>query len=138
MLLPRVLLTEITERNCFRFSLQEVYELKRNEHLNELQRKEDEMRQMFVLRVKDKEGELKKSEKEVSRRAHLSKFTCSLRKMYFKTGFDSGSYAANACLTSVFKAVQRVRAYIMLTLGCENMLFTASQLSVILIDASKF
>ena len=46
-------------------SLQEVYELKRNEHLNELQRKEDEMRQMFVLRVKDKEGELKKSEKEV-------------------------------------------------------------------------
>lgn len=47
------------------FSLQEVYELKRNEHLNELQKKEDEMRQMFVHRVKDKEGELKKSEKEV-------------------------------------------------------------------------
>ena len=48
------------------FSLQEVYEHKRSEHLNELQRKEDEMRQMFVLRVKDKEGELKKSEKEVT------------------------------------------------------------------------
>lgn len=47
------------------FSLQEVYESKRNDHLNELQRKEDEMRQMFVLRVKDKEGELKKSEKEL-------------------------------------------------------------------------
>jgi len=47
------------------FSLREIYESKRNEHLNELQRKEDEMRQMFVLRVKDKEGELKKSEKEL-------------------------------------------------------------------------
>ncbi|CAK8683804.1 septin-6-like [Clavelina lepadiformis] len=47
------------------FSLQEVYESKRSEHLNELQRKEDEMRQMFVLRVKEKEGELKKSEKEL-------------------------------------------------------------------------
>uniref|UniRef100_H2YIP9 Septin n=1 Tax=Ciona savignyi TaxID=51511 RepID=H2YIP9_CIOSA len=47
------------------FSLQEVYESKRNDHLNELQRKEDEMRQMFVSRVKDKEGELKKSEKEL-------------------------------------------------------------------------
>ena len=47
------------------FSLQEVYESKRSEHLNELQRKEDEMRQMFVMRVREKEGELKKSEKEV-------------------------------------------------------------------------
>jgi len=49
----------------FDHSLQEVYESKRNEHLNELQRKEDEMRQMFVQRVKDKESELKKAEKEV-------------------------------------------------------------------------
>lgn len=47
------------------FSLQEVYESKRNEHLNELQRKEDEMRQMFVQRVKEKEAELKESEKEL-------------------------------------------------------------------------
>ncbi|XP_039262184.2 septin-2-like [Styela clava] len=47
------------------FSLQEVYESKRNEHLNELQRKEDEMRQMFVQRVKEKESELKDSEKEL-------------------------------------------------------------------------
>jgi len=47
------------------FSLQEVYESKRQEHMIELQRKEDEMRQMFVSRVKDKESELKKSEKEL-------------------------------------------------------------------------
>jgi len=46
-------------------SFQETYEQKRQEHLQELQRKEDEMRQMFVLRVKEKEGELKEAEKEL-------------------------------------------------------------------------
>lgn len=33
----------------------------------ELQGKEDEMRQMFVLRVKEKEAELKETEKDVSK-----------------------------------------------------------------------
>jgi len=47
------------------FSLQEVYEAKKQEHMEELQRKEDEMRQMFVARVKEKEAELKRSEKEL-------------------------------------------------------------------------
>uniref|UniRef100_UPI00358FB9CA septin-11-like n=1 Tax=Myxine glutinosa TaxID=7769 RepID=UPI00358FB9CA len=47
------------------FSLQETYEAKRNEHLGELQRKEEEMRQMFVQRVKEKEAELKEAEKEL-------------------------------------------------------------------------
>ncbi|XP_075912646.1 septin-11-like isoform X2 [Petromyzon marinus] len=47
------------------FSLQETYEAKRNEHLVELQRKEDEMRQMFVQRVKEKESELKEAEKDL-------------------------------------------------------------------------
>lgn len=37
-----------------------------NGTFQELQRKEDEMRQMFVVRVKDKEAELKEAEKEVS------------------------------------------------------------------------
>ncbi|EEC07992.1 septin, putative, partial [Ixodes scapularis] len=46
-------------------SFQETYEQKRQEHLAELQRKEDEMRQMFVVRVKDKEAELKEAEKEL-------------------------------------------------------------------------
>lgn len=48
------------------FSLQETYEAKRNEFLGELQKKEEEMRQMFVQRVKEKEAELKEAEKEVS------------------------------------------------------------------------
>lgn len=48
-------------------SLQETYEAKRNEFLGELQKKEEEMRQMFVMRVKEKEAELKEAEKEVSR-----------------------------------------------------------------------
>lgn len=46
-------------------SFQETYEQKRQEHLQELQRKEEEMRQMFVVRVKVKESELKDAEKEL-------------------------------------------------------------------------
>lgn len=49
-------------------SFQETYEQKRQEHLQELQRKEDEMRQTFVLRVKEKESELKDAEKELHAR----------------------------------------------------------------------
>lgn len=46
-------------------SLQETYETKRKEFLSELQRKEEEMRQMFVNRVKETEAELKEKEREV-------------------------------------------------------------------------
>lgn len=46
-------------------SFQETFETKRCNHLQELQQKEDEMRQMFVVRVKEKEAELKEAEKEV-------------------------------------------------------------------------
>lgn len=46
-------------------SFQETYEQKRQEHLQEMQRKEEEMRQMFVVRVKEKEAELKEAEKEL-------------------------------------------------------------------------
>lgn len=46
-------------------SFQETFEQKREEHRTELQRKEDEMRQSFVLRVKEKETELKEVEKEL-------------------------------------------------------------------------
>lgn len=55
-------------------SLQETYEQKRNQHLAELQRKEDEMRQMFVVRVKEKEAELKEAEKEVRTACNTSLF----------------------------------------------------------------
>lgn len=42
-----------------------MYDRKRTEHLAELQKKEEEMRQTFVIRVKETEGELKDAEKEV-------------------------------------------------------------------------
>uniref|UniRef100_A0A8B9WFT2 Septin 8 n=1 Tax=Bos mutus grunniens TaxID=30521 RepID=A0A8B9WFT2_BOSMU len=45
------------------FSLQETYEAKRKEFLSELQRKEEEMRQMFVNKVKETELELKEKER---------------------------------------------------------------------------
>jgi len=47
-------------------SFQESFEAKRSHHLQELQNREDEMRQMFVVRVKEKEAELKEAEKEVT------------------------------------------------------------------------
>lgn len=46
-------------------SFQQTFEAKRSNHLAELQKKEDDMRAMFVLRVKEKEAELKENEKEV-------------------------------------------------------------------------
>lgn len=46
-------------------SFQQTCEAKRSIHLQELQQKEDEMRQMFVARVKEKEAELKEAEKDV-------------------------------------------------------------------------
>lgn len=46
-------------------SFQQTFENKRSNHLQELQQKEDEMRQMFVVRVKVKESELKEAEKDV-------------------------------------------------------------------------
>lgn len=46
-------------------SFQETYEQRRATHLSELQRKEEEMRQGFVIRVKEKEAELKEAEKEL-------------------------------------------------------------------------
>ncbi|XP_050672945.1 septin-2 [Leptidea sinapis] len=46
-------------------SFQQTFEQKRSAHLAELQQKEDEMRQMFVQRVKEKESELKEAEREL-------------------------------------------------------------------------
>ncbi|XP_056632389.1 septin-2 isoform X1 [Diorhabda carinulata] len=46
-------------------SFQQTFEAKRSTHLQELQQKEDEMRQMFVVRVKEKEAELKDAEKDL-------------------------------------------------------------------------
>ncbi|XP_037070419.1 septin-2-like isoform X2 [Pollicipes pollicipes] len=49
-------------------NFQETYETKRSEHLDEMQQKEDQMRQMFVQRVKEKETELKEAEKQLQQR----------------------------------------------------------------------
>ncbi|ELW62326.1 Septin-10 [Tupaia chinensis] len=46
-------------------SLQETYEAKRHEFYGERQRKEEEMKQMFVQRVKEKEAILKEAEREL-------------------------------------------------------------------------
>ncbi|XP_044136755.1 septin-8 isoform X2 [Bufo gargarizans] len=56
------------------FSLQETYEAKRKEFLEDLHLKEEEMRQMFVNRVKETESELKEKERELQEKfAHLKK-----------------------------------------------------------------
>ncbi|ELR61231.1 Septin-10, partial [Bos mutus] len=47
-------------------SLQETYEAKRHEFYGERQRKEEEMKQLFVQRVKEKEAILKEAEREAS------------------------------------------------------------------------
>jgi septin 6/8/11 len=49
----------------FVYSLQETYKQRRQEHQAEMQKKEEEMRQMFIVRVKEKEAQLKEAEKEV-------------------------------------------------------------------------
>lgn len=49
-------------------SFLETYEQKRLEHIEELQSKEKEMREMFVARVKEKEAELKEAEKELHKK----------------------------------------------------------------------
>jgi len=49
-------------------SFQQTYEQKRQLLRTELQQKEDEMRQQFVIRVKEKETELKEAEKELQSR----------------------------------------------------------------------
>ena len=50
-------------------SLQETYEQKRILHQQELHKKEDEIRNLFVVKVKEKEQQLKESEKEQIGRA---------------------------------------------------------------------
>ncbi|XP_030387864.1 septin-2 [Scaptodrosophila lebanonensis] len=62
-------------------SFQKIFESKRSNHLATLQAKEEEVRQMFVQRVKQKENELKDNEKELHtkfdrlKREHLEEKT---------------------------------------------------------------
>ena len=52
-------------------SLQETYESKRQEFQGELQRREEEMRQSFVQRVKEKEREVGHAQFSAVGHAHL-------------------------------------------------------------------
>merc|ERR1712098_786821 len=49
-------------------SFAETYTMRRESHLKSLQGREEEMRQKFVLRVKEKEAELKDAERELHSR----------------------------------------------------------------------
>lgn len=53
-------------------SFQQTCEKKMLLHQQELAQKEEDMKQQFILRVKEKEAELKEAEREV----YLSKFVC--------------------------------------------------------------
>uniref|UniRef100_A0A8C1X1W4 Septin n=1 Tax=Cyprinus carpio TaxID=7962 RepID=A0A8C1X1W4_CYPCA len=57
------------------FSLQETYVAKRREFIGELQLKEEQMRQMFVNKVKETEAELKEKERELHERFEMLKRT---------------------------------------------------------------
>ncbi|XP_056294929.1 septin-8-A-like isoform X2 [Pseudoliparis swirei] len=57
-----------TDPDSQSFSLQDTYEAKRKEFLVDLQLKEEQMRQMFVNKVKETEAELKEKEKELHKR----------------------------------------------------------------------
>ena len=54
-------------------SFAEQYTMRRETHLTSLQQKEEEMRQKFVIRVKEKESELKEAEREVRYTIHIAR-----------------------------------------------------------------
>jgi len=58
----------------------EQYNSRREHHLSSLQQKEEEMRQKFVIRVKEKEAELKEAEKELHARFDEMKISVSDEK----------------------------------------------------------
>lgn len=55
--------------------------------MGELQKKEEEMRQMFVQRVKEKEAELKEAEKEVLHAKHLVPLWSLYKEKYCLTEY---------------------------------------------------
>lgn len=48
------------------FSFQEIYEAKRQEFHNQYHREEDQLKQRFMQRVREKEATFKEAEKEAS------------------------------------------------------------------------
>lgn len=84
----------VTKEYDYIFSLSETYELKRQQHLADLQRKEDEMRQTFVIRVKEKEAQLKETEKEV----RINEFSIPKLSISVLTPFCFIILVLSACL----------------------------------------
>ncbi|KAF8568798.1 hypothetical protein P879_02577 [Paragonimus westermani] len=68
-------LIEMGFRDDEKMSLQETYEKRRELQRKELQQKEEEMRQLFVQRVKDKEQVLKEAERELQSKFEALKRT---------------------------------------------------------------
>merc|ERR1711971_572348 len=62
----------------------EQYATRRESHLTALQQKEEEMRQKFVIRVKEKEAELKEAEKELHARFDEMKISVSDERRQLK------------------------------------------------------
>lgn len=97
------ILTQLYVALTLIFSLQETYEAKRKEFLVDLQRKEEEMRQMFVNKVKETEAELKEKEKEVRIKLFFRKYVAwgfpyvnpSLALMV--SSFTRGLSSSNGC-----------------------------------------
>ena len=56
-------------------SFAETYTMRRESHLASLHEREEEMRQKFVLRVKEKEAELKEAERELHAKFDKMKVT---------------------------------------------------------------
>lgn len=69
-------------------SLQETYEAKRKEFLTDLQHKEEEMRQMFVNKVKEAEAELKEKEKEARKEIGLQMLFERFLAVWFVSQFS--------------------------------------------------
>lgn len=85
-------------------SLQETYEAKRKEFLVDLQRREEEMRQMFVNKVKETEAELKEKEKEVRTDAAIEIYQLLFGRVALRpdlsataSSFTRGLSSSNGC-----------------------------------------
>ena len=68
-------------------SFAETYTMRRESHLASLHEREEEMRQKFVLRVKEKEAELKEAEREL----HAKFDKLKVRKYFLNFGSDTYS-----------------------------------------------
>ena len=66
-------------------SFAETYTMRRESHLASLHEREEEMRQKFVLRVKEKEAELKEAEREL----HAKFDKLKVRKYFLNIGSDT-------------------------------------------------